>query len=381
MEIVLVSRGWPVSERSGVPLTAEKHLGFLINRGHSVSIVGSSENIFDCNYKDVKSIDYVYSRGSGALYSPSKIDSNKLRFVLEKNHPDLIIVESWQTALTDKTIDLAYQLKIPILMISHGISVSPFTKRFIDLIRFVGWIPYRFLRLPERVRKLSGITCLDLKAKSDRFLDRDIALKFEVPLYYLPNAPVNVAKEFVPRVSRKKQILVIGYFSNVKNQLEALRIIERIIGDYTIKFIGPKTGDYFHKCEKKVKKLNLESRVIFSQDIECNIAEEISISSLVLMTSVTEVLPLTLLEAMASGTPFVSSAVGAVASLKGGLAVSGFQNKFNAVNLLIRDSGLWDQLSFDGREAHRRHFNDAFVEERLDEIVNQTVKLKSDAEV
>lgn len=159
MNITVVSRSWPSNERSGVSLVAALHVKVLQELGHKISIIGSNKLIDKetiCHDKT-----YIRASGSGSLYSPARIDRNELRSCLIKSSPDLVIVEAWQTALTDSSIDIAYDLNIPVLMISHGISIYPYSLRLSDLIRFLAWWPYKVRKLSSRIGKLSAITCLD----------------------------------------------------------------------------------------------------------------------------------------------------------------------------------------------------------------------------
>jgi len=288
----------------------------------------------------------------------------------------LVIVEAWQTALTDSSIDIAYDLNIPVLMISHGISIYPYSLRLSDLIRFLAWWPYKVRKLSSRIGKLSAITCLDSYSKSTRFYDRDIALKLNIPLLELVNSPVHTPKTILPRAERKLQILVIGYFSEVKNQLDALDILSHLPEDLEMRFIGRRTGGYYLKCLKHVKKLKIEKRVIFSEDNECNIAEEISKSLLILNTSITEALPVTLLEAMASGTPFVASPVGATPSLDCGVIVSNKADKKRAILSLMNDINYWNKVSTNGLTLFKNRYTEKHVKFSLSNAVLMAVNYK-----
>lgn len=366
MRITLISRSWPSVERSGVSLIAAQHLISLVSAGHIVSIIGSKIDISK-EQLPAAAMYYVASKGSGALYSLARVDTVALKDALLKSSPDLVIVEAWQTALTDAAVDVAYELNLPVLMISHGVSLHPYTMRFRDIIRSLGWFFYRMHSLPRLMSRISVLTTLDEFSNSSRFFDRDLARKLHIPICSLVNAPVNYTEIAVPFKDRKRQVLVVGYFSDVKNQLAALEILSKLPSEIHLRFIGQRSGAYYLKCRKRAEELGLISRVIFSQDDDCDLASEIANSFVVLSTSVTEVLPVALLEAMASGTPFVSTPVGAIPSIGCGVIASSLEEFQKAIRSLASDYYYWSSISERGRKTYvERYTSNHLLKSLLD---------------
>ena len=369
----MVSRSWPADERSGVSLTAHKHANILIGAGHELHILGSNAAI-EQEVLDAKKY-YIPSSGSGALYAPAKVDKKLLQDTIQSVRPDLIILEAWQTALTEATIDIAYEKKIPTLMISHGISIHPYSNTLRNWIRYLAWLPYLAFGLRSRIQKIGAITALDLNVKSPRFYDRDLARSLRKPVFELTNSPALKVLPTKARSDRSNQILVVGYFSEVKNQLGALAILNKLPTSFTMKFVGRKQGAYYQRCQEYVKQHQLGARAIFCEDHEADLAAEFSHSILVLQTSITEALPITLLEAMASGTPFVATPVGAVSTLEGGIHAGELLSQVKAVNQLMADELLWNQLSEQGKSSYAERYTDDKVREQLCSAVEKTVAL------
>lgn len=357
MRILLVSRYWPHDERSGVSLVARQHLRILLDGLHAVSIVGSSPGVLT-EPSSVEKRYLVQSRGSGALYSPNKISIVEVDSVLNGACPDLVIVEAWQTAITDTFLERAAAKGLPVLMISHGVSVSPFLPSMVDCLRAVSWMYYRYIRLPRMINRLSAITSLDLVSDSPRFLDREIARKRHLHLSLLRNSPINTYGKHFRRDERIPQILVVGYYSRVKNQLRAIDLVLmlRSLG-CTFLFVGRKEGRYYRRCRRKVERKKLSKMISFKSDEECNLGEEIARSVLVLSVSITEVLPVVLIEAMSSGTPFVSTPVGAVKSLAGGGVARTNDGIASIVKELFTDKEEWGRLSNAGVRQYEQEFS------------------------
>jgi glycosyltransferase involved in cell wall biosynthesis len=204
---------------------------------------------------------------------------------------------------------------------------------------------------------------------SNRFYDRDRALKLGVPVRLLVNSPIHIGSNVVSRKNRKSQILVIGYFSPIKNQMEAIEMLKFIPGGISLRFIGNKAGSYYKKCEKYSLSVGLRDRIIFSDDSECDLTNELAKSLLVFMPSLTEALPLTLLEAMAAGTPFVASSVG-VTSLKGGYYLPSAKLRKIAVQELIEEDNKWKKLSNEGLEHFKNFYSKEISKRQLIEFVH-----------
>lgn len=373
MRITIVSRSWPPHERSGVALCAGLHAKLLMAQGHQVSIIGS-HSLEDLELLVEHKVT-VPSSGSGALYSPIRIEREALHKALDVTNPDLVVIEAWQTALTDSAIEVASSLHKPILMISHGISMHPYTSGWRQWLRSLAWKPYQYFKLPQLLQKVTAMTVLDQTSSSLRFYDRDLAKNLHIPLYLLRNSPIHKSEKLYSRVERKMQIAVVGYFSPVKNQLAAIELLASLSPEIHLCFIGDRKGAYFKKCKLAVHQRNLDKRVRFIQDNECNLAQEISSSVLVFSPSITEALPMVLIESMASGTPFVATSVGAVSSFKGGIIANTTQAQLLAIDRLVNDNLFWERYSAAGLGQYKEEFTQSCISRQLANAVEATFNM------
>ncbi|APC05324.1 hypothetical protein AOC10_01660 [Polynucleobacter asymbioticus] len=373
MKVMVISRSWPSNERSGVSLAAATHVKMLAELGHEVSIIGANPEVLN----ESLPVEYQYwvsAKGSGALYSRAKVDQEGLKNAILKSAAQVVLIEAWQTALTDAAIETAFQLKIPVLMISHGIALQPHDNTLTQWFRSVCWIPYRYFTLTKLIKKLNAITALDEASDSPRFIDRELAKEAGIKVFPLKNSPVHWVEYPVSREDRKLQVLVVGYFTPVKNQLDAIQALSHLPEQVTLRFIGSRSGAYFESCKKLVGQLDLENRVSFLQDDECNIAQEIANSMVVYSPSLTEALPMVLIEAMACGTPFVATPVGSVPGLKGGMTASGDGQQVHTLREFLENNEIWKVYSEKGRAQYQAEFSKEHIREQLASAVNYCVK-------
>lgn len=376
MKIVLISQFWPKVQKSGVAAAASTHVDALISGGHIVEVLGT------CEGKLLDGVQMPYqhcisAKGSGSLYSPIKIELNILRDTLEIINPDLVVIEGWQTAIAESSVEIAVDMKVPVLMLSHGVSVHAFERRPIEWMRALAWRHYRHFILPKKIKKLTAITCLSCESHSPRFYDRDLAAKFGVPIFHLTNAPVNSKElEMVnSRQNRPLNLIIIGYFSRIKNQLAALELMQYLPTRFTLTLIGKRKGAYYERCKNFAIKHQLLDRVFFLEDHECVLSERISQSLVMLSTSITEALPIVLLEAMASGTPFIATPVGAVPELKGGVTCMTLVERIDAILKFESDVNWWNMYSKRGVEQYKSTYSADKVSTQLLEIVKKTVEI------
>lgn len=370
-QVILVSNFWPSIAKTGVALTASRHANLLLKAGHHVSIVGSDSRIND----QTQAVDkyYIFAKGGGSLYAPARVNKGKIYDMLAGVKADLLIIEGWQTAITDGFIDAAYKLNIRTILISHGCSLHPFSFYPLEVLRSLGWIFYKKFLLPSRLKKLHLITCLDDVSISSRFYDRDLARHLRLNIKLLPNTPINFSKVFSNRESRELVIVLVGYFSRIKNQLAAIRLMKNLPTELSLHLIGRKNGYYYVRCKQLVNKLKLENRVKFISDSECVLEGEIGGALLVLSTSITEVQPLVILEAMASGTPYVATPVGGIISLHGGILAENHNKQVKAILSIYQDQLLWEKLALEGREMIDSIFSDEVTAEMFNHIVNSAL--------
>ena len=138
-----------------------------------------------------------------------------------------------------------------------------------------------------------------------------------------------------------------------------------------ISIAGPvdEDPDYFKECKSQVRLLGLENNLTFTGRVD--VLELYKELDVVVLTSISEVQPLVILEANCCGIPCVATEVGSCRELLYGrtpkdmqLGQSGYVTPLsdplataNAVIRLLTNSALRIQMGFSGRERVKRYYN------------------------
>lgn len=153
----------------------------------------------------------------------------------------------------------------------------------------------------------------------------------------------------------KRDIVNVGIVARVVPIKDVITFIKasRYVKDknVNIKFfiIGPTDEDveYYEKCKALVDELNLQDTVTFTGKV--NMKDFYPKIDIMVLTSVREAQPLTLMEAMAIGIPCVSSNVGSCSELLEGVgfitAVKAPEKTAEAILRLAENKDLWLNLS------------------------------------
>ncbi len=173
-------------------------------------------------------------------------------------------------------------------------------------------------------------------------------------------------------VARNKRVGFVGRvvpIKDVKTLIKAFGIVNEALPNTEFWVVGPTDEDelYFQECEELASILGLTGlKFTGPQDVK-QIYPEID---LMILTSVSEGQPLTLLECACTGVPAVATDVGSCRELlEGGeevdkalgpsgivTAVGAPQQTAAAIIKLLTDDALWEQMSQSGRQRIQNHY-------------------------
>ena len=292
------------------------------------------EEKYKQNCPDISFIDYFWTVRS--IHQPIW----KLAEIVTKM-PRTKVLHSPSTGYAGFLASLAsYNKKIPFLLTEHGIYTR---ERKIDMLT-ADWVDFKkptLLKQPEEANYIKSMWVKFFErigefsyVKADAILSlysgaRDIQIKFGAPeekTRIIPNAVdvdgLNALLEKrppgVPQV-----ITLIGRvvsIKDIKTFIRAMRITINEIPEAEAWIVGPMDEDeeYAQECVNMAESLGIQDNVKFLGFQ--NIKEILPLSGLQTLTSISEGMPLVILEGFAAGVPCVATDVGSCYDLiKGGL--------------------------------------------------------------
>lgn len=309
-KILLVSKEWSPVNNTGLGYSATNHEKILKENKIKVFTIGPNDTNKDFSLKIKNLIHFILN---------FKKNLNLTTDIIEKEKPDVIIVESLQTIFSEIFLYCGFKHNIKTIIVSHGISIFPYKKKIKYFFRYFLWAPYIFL-LNYLIKKCDIFLTLNIDGVDNRNFDRVLAEKNDREIIEYNNFSrfenVNLNKH--DNKNDVKIILCIGYINHIKNQIDLVKIANKI-QDLNVKIkiiFNFKNQNYYRKILSEIKKNNLNN-IILQQEKEVVIQEEINNCWFLINTSITEVSPLSLIEGNAMEKFFLSYRVGNLYKFKG----------------------------------------------------------------
>lgn len=365
--VFVVSQWWPSYYKCGVATAAEQHSCALETLGLKVVRIGSQP----IELPGYKNYEHITASGLSAFYSKPKVDTEKIKEVLKLHKPLAIYIEGWQLALHERFIVIAKEFGVPVILISHGVTLHAISMRPLDIIRSLAWLKYRLVTLPLLLKKISVLVVLSKTSTSDRFYDRKLAVKYGRSVLGIRNTTTFSVK--APPSNSRKRVGVLANFSRVKNQMGIIDLFaDPRLSHLDLWLYGGGDKRYRIRCEEFAARLSLKNIYFIDPN---NYSPEAFLAQvdLVLSLSITECLPYSLIEAMAVGRIFVATNVGASAELLGGVCVENVQQAKAEILRLTSDAKTSSDLSRVGL----RQIEDEFRERHVVQSILETIEFWS----
>ena len=353
-------------ETSGVPIVVKYLAEGLARLGHKVSVATRKNGKQLPDYEVIDNVSvYRFSIGQD-LYKRNTGDVDKyIQFVMDFQM-DVLVMECLQCHTTDVLLPYLSRIKCRKFLHTHGapgILMKPIEWEG-DLLHTIGhlhnwfrWKKYYNYTLPKYVNEFSSGICLSLcasdmqylsehscnvciaeNAADDMFFDET---KYELPISHIIN------------IKNNRYVVNISNYSDRKNQLLLLKSYKLAgLKNISLVLIGSSENSYQKKCLKFANKLNEEG---FDIHILHNIDRKffpsiIYHADLFTMTSKWEEYPVSLVEAMAVGTPFLCTPVGNAHILPGGITSRNNGEIPSLLRNLLSNSNLLSRLAKQGKD-------------------------------
>jgi polysaccharide biosynthesis protein PelF len=181
---------------------------------------------------------------------------------------------------------------------------------------------------------------------------------------------------------RGNKVIAMGRVDPLKDVQTMLLVADEVtrrMPEAEFEYWGPPTAGqepYAQACKQMLKQLDLGRGFRFMGRTE-DPHSVIRGGNLVLMTSISEAMPMALLEAMAQARPMVATSVGGVPGVLRGCGIvvppGDIHALAGAVVTMLRNPGLATKLGRRGYERLHRHYTLARCLERYDELITELI--------
>lgn len=385
--LITVSTYYP--RKDGVQNVTEYLAEGLVKKGHQVTVVTTDKNINNeyevHNGVIIKRIDLYTKFG----FYVGKIRKYKELINIETNNCDVMINVCTQNAFTDVILKNIENYKCKKILYVHGIFDFRFYKvNFSSLKSIINkiwkeirWFFYYKLN-GKYFKKYDKVIQLHEKDYGNIYFNKN----YNINSVIIENAAEN---EFFERKTIDnfnkpfdKYIIYIANYDDNKNQKLAIEefLKSNIDSKIGLVLMGSKKNEYYNYLEKLILKLRKkyklkenEKQIKMLYDIDRKLVSSyVSNAYLYLMTSKLEKFPISIVETISCGVPYICTDVGIVKFFLGGI-VSKKEDINYWINTLVNNVEYRDKLSNLCTYYAKEKF---LIEDKvkiLDEIINDLI--------
>lgn len=351
----------------------------LVQKGHSVDLISYAfPNLTDKTEEDINGV-HVIRRSVSTVHMRHRGDKEAYqRFILEnQSNYDVMINVGTQIAYTDWLLPIMDKIHIPKILHLHSIwgfkfhetdfnTIKAFAAKFLGNIR---WGSY-FLRYKKAFRQYDAVLQLHNKDYSYAFFKN----KYDIDCLVLENA---AEEQFfqIDNIEKEKLIINVSNYGKMKNQIDCVKVFAKsnIPQDWKLVLVGSSETEYYKQL-KEYCDMNLSQeqrkRVILNVGLSREqVINLVKRSSIYLTTSLREAFPISLLEAMAAEVPFISSDVGIVKYLGGGIVAYSQDDYIKNLERLATDEKYRKTLGEAGRKEACEKYRISKKVDRLEKLI------------
>ncbi len=343
-------------EKDGVQFVTQNLAEGLVKNGHEITVITrlykncKKEDIINgvrvvrCNIED----KYLLHIGDKAEYQKKILEVAK--------SADAMVFVRLESVAADWVLKILPQMKCQKILYMHGMHRRKWKKIdfvgvkvfFHKLLKDIRWgIFYQVNQ--KRIGYFDKIIHLHEKDDSYIFLNA----RYPNKNYILANFAEDMFFEKLEERRTEKESKYFIYVANYlfrKNQMLLLKAFYLMKFDSKLIFVGNLHNQYYDSLIKTKEQLDIQygvkKNIHFLYGIDRKtLSDLLQHAYAYVMTSKWEAFPITIIEAMASGIPFISTDVGVVKYLPGGMVVA--ENKYdiaNAMDNLLDNNAYYQDL-------------------------------------
>ena len=384
MEILITSFTYS-PETSGVSIVTQYIAEGLCQLGNDVTVVTRTNGHAYPAAELINGVKVIRFDMGLSLFKKNIGDCNAYIEYVKNAPKDVLIMECVQCHTTDILLPYLSEMKCKVILHSHGgpgVNMNMFGWEG-DLLHTIGhthnW--WRFKQyykhtLPLAAKYIDQVLCLSLCASDLNYMNKTfskvaILENAAADIFFDEQMYSNDVSQIVGNNTENYILCIANYISN-KSQIDVLHAFENMKDkECSLIFIGSNETDYYHKLETEIKNTpGLSNRVKALTHIDRNVFPAlIKGAKMFVMASKHEEYPVSLVEAMAVGTPFVSTNAGCARILPGGVVVDNRDDLSLYMDMVNSMPELRSRLGLRGKQYALENNQKSDVVQKLNKII------------
>lgn len=375
-------------ETSGVPIVVQYLAEGLAKKGHQVIVATRLNGYPYSKHEIINGVEVFRFNIYEDAFKRNKGDVKEFVDFVVKQPKDVLILEFLQSQTAKIFLPYLEQMKCKVLVQSHGsqgLYLKPFEWKgdlkhsVANIHNWYRWKKYYNKELPFYAKDIDAGICLSMGATdlfyySSTFKKTFILENAADPIFFDSSYYSHDAKEII-NIGSKDYIVYLANYDDRKNQIALINEFTKLKHkDVALILIGSKENSYYKRVrvatQNACDEYGCEIQVLtgISRKLFPSILKQ---AKLFVMSSKYEEYPVSLVEAMAVGLPFVSTNVGNARILPGGVTVNRIIDMSCTIDYLLNNEEVRNRLSIAGREYASSINTYESAADHLENIINQ----------
>lgn len=268
-----------------------------LNKNHNVAIISFFSKHTDITNRLEKNGIKIYYLDKKK--GPNLKIINKIKNIINEFNPDIIHTHRYCLEYVYPAVKISNKKNVKIVHTVHNIAEKEVPK---------------FRRIIRKMFMINKVTYVAISDIVQKTIHNEYKIDYE-------NIPVvlngiNLSNCIIKEDYKNKNILInIGRLSEQKNQIFLIKVFHKIHlkhPEYKLKIIG--AGPLEENIKDEIKKYDLQDYIILEKN-KASCYSDLNESDIFVMTSKWEGVPMTIIEALGTGLPIVTSNVGGISNM------------------------------------------------------------------
>lgn len=365
--------------KDGVQAITQSHAEGLVKKGHEVTVITTNHNNLE-KYDIVNGVKIIRVdiETKHAIHRGNK--SNYRQIIMrECEDCDVLINVCTQIVSTDWVFKILNELRCKKVLYMHGMIDFKWKRNDFRTVKNIAsklWNSLRwglyYLYIPTQIKKYDLIINLHEFDKFTKFCKNKKINKYKIIENGINESEwENLDKK---KTSDKDYFICISNYIQGKNQEFVLKAFYRTKSCKSkLIFMGSSKTNYLYRLKnlkEKYDKLYGYRNIEFLYDIDrALVPTYLDGAKGFLNGSIHEVFPMVIIEAMQSGIPFISTNVGCVSFLPGGIIVKDIEEMSYWIDMLEDNIEVANLLGRAGKVYVKSHLKQEYKLEQLEKYI------------